>query len=55
MARKCKHCGQPLNSDTKVCPHCGEKTPRSIFTRWWLWVLVAVLVFTAIAESNTVL
>lgn len=39
----CKTCGAEIAKSAKSCPHCGAKNKKTIFKRWWFWVLVIVL------------
>lgn len=54
---KCNTCGADIASSAKVCPGCGAKQKKPIYKRWWLWVLVVIIVigFANSCESdNTV-
>ena len=40
----CKTCGLEIAKSAKYCPKCGAKNKRTVFTKWWFWVLVVMLV-----------
>lgn len=47
MAKKkkiCRHCGEPMYKGTKICPNCGGKNPVPFFSRWYVWVIILILV-----------
>ena len=50
--KTCKHCGAQMPAKAAVCPQCGGKNGKPIYKRWWLWLLVAVLILSAVGESN---
>ena len=39
----CKACGQEIAKSAKTCPHCGAKNKKPIFTKWWFWLIIAVI------------
>lgn len=46
MAKKkkiCKHCGAPMVKTMKICPECGGKNPVPFFSRWYVWVIILLL------------
>lgn len=45
----CKVCGENVAKSAKTCPHCGAKLKRS---KWWVWVIVALLFFGIIGSSG---
>ena len=47
----CKTCGKEIAVSAKNCPHCGAKTKKPIFKKWWFWLLV-VFVIGMIASTN---
>ena len=39
----CPVCGNTeINGKMKKCPNCGAKLSKSIFKKWWFWVIVVV-------------
>ena len=59
----CKQCGTEIENGVKYCPSCGKplekalepipKRHKSIFKRWWFWVISAVvLLFILIIASS---
>lgn len=49
---KCKVCGATIASSAKVCPSCGAKNKKSIFKRWWFWLIVAVFVIGSFGTGS---
>lgn len=49
----CKNCGKEIDKNAVVCVHCGVslKTPKSIFKRWWFWVLIVCLFIGAVSSG----
>lgn len=48
----CPQCGAEITEKkAKKCPGCGKKLPKSIFKRWWFWVIVGI-VFIAIVSAS---
>ena len=41
---KCKSCGEDISKNAKVCPKCGEPTPKKTSLVTWL-VLILFIVF----------
>lgn len=39
----CKSCGKEIAKSATTCPSCGAKNKKPIFTKWWFWVLILVL------------
>lgn len=44
---ECKACGTEIAKSAKACPHCGAKSKKPIFKRWWFWVIVAAALIGA--------
>ena len=40
----CKTCGLEIAKSAKYCPKCGAKNKKTVFTKWWFWGLVVMLV-----------
>lgn len=49
-----KNCGQAADKKEKICKSCGSKIKRSIFKKWWFWVIVVVTVISIYASDNTI-
>ena len=49
---KCKKCGQELDKQAVICVNCGCKVKKPIYKKWWVWVLVAVVVI-AVGSAAT--
>ena len=50
----CRKCGKEIAEGATVCPYCGEaekEKKKSIFKRWWFWLIVAGIAFIAIVGS----
>ena len=43
----CRACGAELAKSAKVCPHCGAKNKKPVYTKWWFWLLVVLVIGTA--------
>ena len=43
----CKSCGKEIAKSAKVCPHCGAKNPKPIFTKWWFWLAIVIAIGVA--------
>lgn len=48
---QCKACGAEIAKSARSCPHCGARNKKSVFKRWWFWLLVIVLL-AAIGNSG---
>lgn len=48
----CKACGQEIAKSAKSCPHCGAKNKKTIFKKWWFWVIVVALLATIGSFGN---
>lgn len=40
---KCKECGAEVSNKAAACPKCGAAMPKR--TKWWVWVIAALLLF----------
>lgn len=50
----CKKCGNEMDDAASFCPSCGTseaggKPKKSIFKRWWFWVIIAVVLIGLIS------
>lgn len=48
----CKTCGKEMAKSAKVCPSCGAKNKKPIFTRPWFIAIIVVIVIIAIASGG---
>lgn len=48
----CKVCNQEIAKSAKTCPHCGAKNKKSIFKKWWFWVIIVAL-FAVIGSAGS--
>ena len=48
--KTCPVCGKEMAAGAKACPSCGAKNKKPIYRRWWVWVLV-VLVIAAVGSA----
>lgn len=39
----CRNCGAELSKTAKVCRYCRTKVKRPVRVKWWVWVLVLLL------------
>lgn len=49
----CKACGKEIAKSAKTCPHCGAKNKKSIFTKWWFWVIIVIVLFGTVGSSGS--
>jgi len=40
----CKTCNQEIAKNAKVCPHCGARSKKSIFAKWWFWIIIIMII-----------
>ncbi|MBE6915993.1 MAG: zinc ribbon domain-containing protein [Ruminococcaceae bacterium] len=50
---KCKKCGQEIDKKAEICVHCGCKIKKSIFKKWWFWVLSLIVVCSIFSSPNS--
>lgn len=48
----CKTCGKEMAKNAKVCPNCGAKNKKPIFTRPWFIAIIVVIIIIAIASGG---
>ena len=48
----CKACGHEIAKSAKVCPQCGAKNKKPIFTKWWFWVIIVIFIGVAAGSSG---
>jgi len=49
--KKCKSCGEEVNSKAVVCPKCGVKCGKPVYKKGW-FILLAAIVVIGIIGSN---
>lgn len=49
---RCKACGWMIEKQARFCPQCGTKNNKPIYTKWWFWLIV-VLVIGAIGSGGS--
>ena len=40
----CRKCGNEIDKKAVICTNCGSKIRRPFYKKWWLWVIVAVVI-----------
>jgi len=43
---QCKICGEEIAANAKTCPKCGAKNKKPFYTKWWVWLIAAILVIS---------
>lgn len=51
--RVCKNCNNPLPEKATICPLCGAKNKKPIYKKWWLWLIIALIVIGAASSGGT--
>lgn len=51
--QKCKVCGNEMASSAKQCPKCGAKNSKSIYKKWWFWLIIVVFIAIIAGNSNS--
>lgn len=65
----CTKCGKQIEDNAAYCSHCGtavntivqpnvvtakqKKRKKSVFTRWWFWIIVVAVLFVSCVGSVT--
>lgn len=53
----CKHCMRMIEDDAQFCPACGKpqngKVKKPIYKKWWLWVIVVMVLLVSCMGSST--
>lgn len=49
---KCKTCGADIAANAKTCPSCGAKNKKPFYTKWWFWVIVALVILGAVGGNS---
>lgn len=47
---QCKACGHVLSKTARICPNCGHKPKKPIYTRGWFILVMIVLVIIAVPD-----
>ena len=51
--RMCKNCNNPLPEKATVCPSCGAKIKKPVYKKWWLWLIVVLIVIGVASSGGT--
>jgi RNA polymerase subunit RPABC4/transcription elongation factor Spt4 len=49
---RCKVCSAEMASTAKMCPQCGAKNKKSVYTKWWFWIIVIVLIIPIVSRID---
>jgi len=49
---KCKTCGTEIAQSAKNCVACGAKNKQPLFKKWWVWVIVAIILIGIISSTG---
>lgn len=41
--KKCETCGAAISDESKSCHHCGQINKSPIPEKWWVWVLIFLI------------
>ena len=41
--KECKVCGAEIANNAAACPKCGAKNKKPFYKKWWIWVLVFMM------------
>lgn len=44
----CRNCNTPMAENTVICPACGAKNKKPIYTKWWFILLAVIVIFSLI-------
>lgn len=50
---KCKTCGAEIASSAKTCPSCGAKNKKPLYTKWWFWLVILILVVDIFGNDDS--
>jgi len=51
---KCKNCGEQIEDDAKVCPHCGAEVKQGFYATPWIMLAIVVYVVAELIVGRTV-
>ncbi len=51
---KCKNCGEQIEADAKVCPHCGAEVKKGFFATPWIMLAIVIYVIAELLAGRTV-
>lgn len=46
-------CGHEIAKSANVCPQCGAKNKKPIYTAWWFWLVVIMFVGIVAGAGNS--
>lgn len=49
--KNCNTCNAEIAASAKVCPSCGAKNKKPIYTKWWFYVAI-IIILGAISSSG---
>lgn len=51
---KCKNCGEQIEVDAKVCPHCGAEVKKGFYATPWIMLAIVIYIVAEIFAGRTV-
>ena len=48
----CKKCGATYSKSAKACPSCGAANKKPIYSRWWFWAIIVVVLICLIIPKG---
>ena len=51
---KCKSCGEEIEDDAKVCPHCDAEVKKGFFATPWIMLAIVIYIVAEIFAGRTV-
>jgi len=51
---KCKNCGEQIEADAKVCPHCDAEVKKGFYATPWIMLAIVIYVIAEIFAGRTV-
>lgn len=50
--RYCKNCNAQLTGNPTICPTCGANNKTPIYKKWWVWLIVAIVLIGIAGNTN---
>ena len=50
----CKNCGEQIEADVKVCPHCGAEVKKGFYATPWIMLAIVIYIVAEILAGRTV-